>query len=303
MIDSLRAMAIFAQVAETGSFRAAAKLLGVSASVVSHQVSALEDKLGAPLFYRSTRKVSLTEQGRILLGSAIEMMNAAQEGLARFVDKADAPVGKLVVSIPAVLTSHVILDHLAAFSIKHPAIALSLRFTDVRENLIEAGLDLAIRMGEVSDTSNPKRRLTIEPRYLVATRDYISARGPLSHPGDLNDWDFVHFSPRLSPLILERDDGSTEALVGRVRISVDSSHAMHRLVLAGAGYAALPRAVIEQDIRTGSLVHLLPDWHLKGLPITAVWPSASTRNHLTARLVDFLAEKMTNGQKSDAKQH
>ena len=170
MIDSLRAMAIFARVAEAGSFRGAAKLLGVSASVGSHHVSSLEEQLGTPLFYRSTRKVTLTEKGKLLLSPATEMIAAAQTGFAHFVENADAPVGKLNVSLPAVLTSHTILDHLAAFSITHPAIALSLRFTDVREGLIQSGLDLAIRMGQIQGSSLFQRELPTEPRYLTADR-------------------------------------------------------------------------------------------------------------------------------------
>ena len=294
MIDSLRAMAIFARVAESGSFRGAAKQLGVSASVVSHQVSTLEAQLGVPLFYRSTRKVSLTEQGKLLLNPATEMIEAAQAGLAHFVENADAPVGKLNVSLPAVLTSHTIMDHLATFAVSHPAIALSLRFTDVRESLIQSGLDLAIRMGQMPNSALSQRQLTQEPRYLVAGRNYVLGRDPLSHPAGLDDWDFIHFSPRLSPLILRREDSASATLSGRIKISVDNSQAMHRMVLANVGFAALPLAIVKSDLQSGALVHLLPDWSLQSLPIIAVWPSNSTRNGLATRLIDFLVDKLKN---------
>ena len=294
MIESLRAMAIFARVAETGSFRGAAKQLGVSASVVSHQVSALEAQLGVPLFYRSTRKVSLTEQGKLLLNPATEMVEAAQAGLAHFVENADAPVGKLNVSLPAVLTCHPIMDQLATFAVTHPAIALSLRFTDVRDSLIQSGLDLAIRMGQMPDSALSQRQLTIEDRYLVAGRNYVRGRDRLSHPTDLNDWDFIHFSPRLSPLVLHGEDNASAVLSGRTKISVDNSRAMHRMALANVGFAALPLAMIKSDLQSGALVHLLPDWSLKSLPITAVWPSNSTRNGLATRLIDFLTDKLRN---------
>jgi DNA-binding transcriptional LysR family regulator len=291
MIESLRAMAIFVRVAEAGTFRGAANTLGLSPSVISHQVSMLEEQLGAPLFYRSTRKVTLTEQGKTLLHSATAMLSAAQTGLSHFVDDADAPVGKLNISLPAVLTSHVILDHLAQFSTKHPSIALSLRFSDTRENLIASGLDLAIRMGQTTDPSGSRRTLAMEPRYLVASRDYVGARDIPSHPDDIVDWDFIHFSPRLSPLVIKRNDGSSATLGDKTRISVDNSLAMHRFTLAGAGYAALPQYIVDGHIRSGALVRLLPEWQLKSLPLVAVWPDASTRNHLTARLIDFLSKE------------
>lgn len=294
MIDKLRAIAIFARVAEAGSFRGAAKRLGVSASVVSHHVSALEEQLGAPLFYRTTRKVTVTEQGKLLLPRATEMLEAAEAGLAHFVENADAPVGKLNVSLPAVLTSHSIMDHLAAFAIAYPAIALSLRFSDVRENLVQSGSDLAVRMGEMKDIPLSKRKLTIEPRYLVAAYDYVRAKPRLSAPEDLNKWDFIHFAPRLSPLVLHRDNDISITLGGHEKISVDNSQAMHRMALAGVGFAALPRAMVEADIQAGKLVRLLPSWRLNSLPITAVWPRHSTRNGLTVRLIDFLVEQLSD---------
>lgn len=292
MIESLRAMAIFARVAELGSFRGAAKQLGVSASVVSHQVSALEAQLGTPLFYRSTRKVSLTESGKLLLSPANEMIEAAQAGLAHFVENADEPVGKLNVSLPAVLTSHAIMEHLAAFAVAHPAIALSLRFTDVREGIIQSGLDLAIRMGQMPDSALSQRQLTKENRYLVAGRDYVRGRNRLCHPTDLNAWDFIHFSPRLSPLTLRRQNSASVVLSGRIKISVDNSQAMHRMAVANVGFAALPSAMVQSDLQSGALVHLLPDWSLESLPLTAVWPSNSTRNGLVTRLIDFLLDKL-----------
>jgi len=224
------------------------------------------------------------------------MIEAGQAGSARFLQNADAPVGKLNVALPAVLTSHPIMEHLAAFAVTHPAIALSLRFTDIRESLIQSGLDLAIRMGQMPDSALSQRQLTIEERYLVAGRDYVRSRDRLSHPTDVVDWDSIHFSPRLSPLVLRSDNGASVTLSGRIKISIDNSQAMHRMALANVGFAALPLAMVRSDLQTGTLVHLLPNWSLKSLPITAVWPSNSTRNGLATRLIDFLVDKL----KSDA---
>lgn len=293
MIDNLRAIAIFAHVAETGSFRGAAKALGISASVVSHNVNVLEEHLGVPLFYRSTRKVTLTHKGQHLLGPAREMLEAAQSGLAQFIELADAPVGTLKVSLPAVLTSHPIVDHLAAFSKSHPSIALSLRFSDVRENIIDAGLDLAIRMGHMDVSTLSQRHLVTEARYLIASREFVDNHQPIVRPNDLETLDFIQFSPRLKPLSLSDENGNVFTLGGKVKISVDNSQAMHRLALAGVGFAALPLAIIEPDLKSGELAHLLPDWTLPSLPINAVWPRSSTRNRLTLRLLDYLTENLS----------
>ena len=154
-------------------------------------------------------------------------------------------------------------------------------------------------MGQMPDSALSQRQLTTEPRYLVAGRKYVLGRDRLSHPADLNDWDFIHFSPRLSPLVLRGKDSVSATLSGRIKISVDNSQAMHKMALADVGFAALPLAMVKSGLQSGALVHLLPDWSLESLPITAVWPSNTTRNGLATRLIEFLVEKLKSDTKNE----
>ncbi|MEL7298209.1 MAG: LysR family transcriptional regulator [Pseudomonadota bacterium] len=293
MIEDLRPMAIFASVAEAGSFRGAARRLDISPSVVSHHIGALEERLGVALFYRSTRRVTLTEDGDRLLVHAHRMIEAVQAGLSDFVQHADSPVGTLNVALPATLSAHRIVKLIAEFSATYSGIALNLEFTDQRRDLIASGMDVAIRMGELKEGADFQRALSIEPRLLVASVSY-AAKHPLPRaPAALDEWDLIGFSPRLSPLTL-RCGRRSHTLRAIAKIKVDSSLAMLRLTLAGAGFAALPESIIQSDLASGDLVHLLPDWSLPSLPIQAVWPKNSPRHGLSARFVEFLAEALSD---------
>jgi len=143
MIDRLRQMAIFAKTIDHGSFRAAAKELRLSPSVVSHHISQLEESLGVALLYRSTRKLSLTSEGERLLVAARNMLQAVETELVDLSSSANTPSGELRLTMPSVLSQSHFTDRIAAFSKAYPRITLSLDFSDTRRALIDDGFDLA----------------------------------------------------------------------------------------------------------------------------------------------------------------
>ena len=288
MINDLRPLAIFATVADKGSFRGAAKHLGLSPSVVSHHIGALEHRLGVALLYRSTRKLTLTEDGEKLLLSARQMTAAAQQGLASFAKIAETPVGTLKISLPAALSAHPIVSLIAAFSRRFSGVALNLEFSDIRRDLVDSGMDLVLRMGEAEKTAHREKPLCIEPKFLVASTEYVHQHQLPTHPEDLADWDFIGFSPRLRPVVLSNGD-ERFGLPQASKITVDNSLAILRLTLAGAGAAVLPASMVQADLDVGNLQRLLEDWRLPDLPIKAVWPKNSPRYGLTNRVVGFLA--------------
>ncbi|MEN7341459.1 MAG: LysR family transcriptional regulator [Pseudomonadota bacterium] len=293
MINDLRPLAIFATVADKGSFRGAAKHLGLSPSVVSHHIGALEHRLGVALLYRSTRKLALTEDGERLLASARQMTAAAQQGLSSFAKIAESPVGTLKLSLPVALSAHPIVSLLADFSTRFSGVALNLEFSDVRRDLVASGLDLVLRMGEAERTAHSERPLCIEPKYLVAASGYVAERMHPTEPTDLDGWDLIGFSPRLSPVVLTK--GHTDhPLTQTSRITVDNSLAILQLTLAGAGVSVLPASMVQADLDAGRLHRLLEDWSLPSLPIKAVWPKNSPRHGLTNRLVHFLVQGLVD---------
>ncbi len=152
MIDDLKSMAIFAETVKRGSFRAAAKSLQLSPSVVSYQISQLEERLGTTLLYRSTRKLSKTAEGEILFKHATEMLDQAELGI-RNVSGHNVATGRLNITLPLSMTGDVLTKQLADFSLTNPDIQMHVIYSDTRLDLTADGIDIAFRMGSLPDSS------------------------------------------------------------------------------------------------------------------------------------------------------
>ncbi|MEM7189849.1 MAG: LysR family transcriptional regulator [Pseudomonadota bacterium] len=289
MLDQLRQIAIFAKTVDHGSFRGAARALDLSPSVVSHHIAQLEERLGTALLYRSTRKLSLTQDGERLLGRAREMMSAAEEGLQAVADHAAEPSGTLKVTLPAVLAQSDLVDRIADFSLAHPKVRLDLDFSDLRRELIADGMDLAIRMGWLKDSALKARKLYDVERRLVVARSYLEKRHLPQSPTELEDWDWIALTP--APRIQEftRKGQKTVRIAQKAPIAVNDASALYRLVRAGAGIAVLPEYLFHNDVAVGVVDVLLPDWNVAELGVYAVWPPNAPKDGLIARFVGHLA--------------
>lgn len=289
MLDQLRQIAIFAKTVDHGSFRAAARALDISPSVVSHHISQLEERLGAALLYRSTRKLTVTEDGKRLLAEAHVMISAAEAGLNAVGGRGGALSGVLNVTVPAVLAQSAFIDRIAAFASAHPNVDLSLDFSDLRRDVIGGGVDVAIRMGWLQDSALKARKLGDVSRLLVAATSYVDAQATPKAPEDLNKWRWLEFTPvRRKPEYLKAGDKSVQVR-GASNISVNDAHAMHRLSRAGAGLAILPKFLVAEDLATNVLTHILPDWSAKPVGVFAVWPPNAPKAGLTARFVEAVS--------------
>ncbi|MEM9765872.1 MAG: LysR family transcriptional regulator [Pseudomonadota bacterium] len=291
MIDHLRQMAVFARVVEQESFRGAAKVLGLSPSRVSETVSELEDYLGVTLLYRTTRKIALTNEGRIFFGRVTDMLNSAEAGLNEISALSLEPVGALRMSIPAFLSSGPLSTAVSDFAKRHPNVAFSVTYTDNVVGLIEDGMDLNIRVGWLDDSSMMSRKLAEGQRALVAGKEYASTRATPTRPADLEDWDWIRYRNRADTTKFVGPDGTEEKVTGKAQIEVDSIDALYHLVCQNLGATILPANMADRGIEKGDLVRLLPDWRLRELGIFAVWPDKSRRESLTLLFVRFLADQ------------
>ncbi len=292
MIDRLRQLAIFAKAAEAGSFRGAAQVLDLSPSVVSHHISKLESDLGVALFYRSTRKLSLTSDGETVLKSAQEMVAAAERGLDQISAGSLQPSGRLRLTAPAVMAHSALIDRIAAFSADHPRVDLEVSFTDVRRDIIAEGIDLAIRMGWLKDSSLKAKKVASEERILLAAPSLLKGRAVPKTPDDLAGWPVVNLGDIHRQFEFTGPEGEHKTLTAASRLMVDDAMALYRLVKAGAGLGTLPVFLAADDLAAGRVVHLLPDWRVSPLGIYAVWPSNTVRDSLTSRFVKYL-DRMT----------
>ena len=290
MIDELRAMAVFAKTVETGSFRAAATALGLSPSVVSHHVSQLEARLGVALLYRSTRRLSLTQDGKALFEHARAMLAAAEGGFNAVARRAAEPTGMLSVTVSAFLSRGGLMDSIAAFARTHSGIALELDFSDQKRDLIRDGIDLAIRIGALEDSTLKSRKLFDIRRKLVAAPEVASRHPAPRMPEDLAEWDWIGLRMRPNHRTLTNAAGESRTVRFEPRVTVNSLDAVCQLSLAGLGLATPPAFMVEAEIDAGRLVEPLPGWSASSLGVYAVWPPNAPREGLTGRLLRFLEE-------------
>lgn len=294
MIDKLKSMAIFATIADEGSFRGAAKKLGISPAIVSVHMKSLEEQLGAPLLYRSTRRVTLTDEGKRFYDSAKAMVEMAKNGLGQFAEKAPQHLTELRVAMPDTLTVNPIMNKISAFARNHVGVRLNLMSTDRQQNLIGEGHDVAIRMGYFKDSDLKMKRIGQDQRVVVAAPDYISSKAPLSTPEELKLWDFISFSLVPDRVEFVKGDNKTDNVWGQVIAKASSAHAVHALCRAGLGVAALPYHLVKCDLENGLITQLLPTWtDTKILPIYLVWISNADLSHATREFINFISSNQS----------
>lgn len=291
MIEKLRSMAIFATVVDRGTFRGAAQHLGLAPSRISQSVSNLEKELGVTLLYRSTRQLSLTNEGHILYAKVGEMLRAAETGLDAINLMSNQPAGELRITAPAFVTQTGLMNSFAQFAKAYPGINLKFNFSDHAHDLIKEGFDVGIRAGVMADSELMSRTIGQAKRYLVASPDYVACRTAPTHPSELEHWDWLHFSMRPERLEMCSISGETHSIVCRYRVEVDSAYALNEFALCGLGLTPLPESLANRGIAQGKLVHVMPEWSMAPLTLHALWPDRSRRESLTLIFIRYLASK------------
>lgn len=284
-------MAIFARVVDEGSFRAAAKDLSLAPSRVSEVISELEEYLGATLLYRTTRKISLTNEGRIFYARIVEMLSSAEAGLNELNSLSSEPAGTLRVSIPAFMVDGSLSKAIATFAQKYPKVTFEVNYTDRRMNLVKDGYDLTIRVGKMNDNSVMFRKLAEGRRVLVGGTGYMHGRKMPKEPVDLENWEWIGFLQRPNQIEFQSSTGQTQIVNGSAQIESDSIEGIYNFAIQNSGVTVLPSFLADKGISSGKLVQLLPDWTLSPLGIYAVWPDKSRRESLTLLFARYLEEQ------------
>lgn len=289
MIDELRAMAIFAETADQGSFRKAATSLGLSPSVVSYHISRLEQSLETPLLYRTTRNLSLTHEGQVLYARAKTMLSMAKAGLEEISTLKQQLSGKIVITLPTALTQHSLTNGIADFSTRHPELRVQLLFTDARQDLIAEGIDLAIRAGTMPDSSLKSRSLGVLERKLVcSTQLYRSRPAPLT-PFDVQNWPWIHLIPMPQSREISDPEGNKHRLQFQSRFEVNNVEAMGQLCLQGLGVATPPAYLMTEALESERAIEICPHWQVTPIPLYAVWPYNKAIHAGVRALLDYLS--------------
>jgi DNA-binding transcriptional LysR family regulator len=288
MIDDLRALAIFAETIRHKSFRAAARGLNLSPSVVSYHVAQLEKRVGTPLLYRTTRKISLTHEGEILYAHAVDMLAAARQGLEEISSDDSDPCGRMSIMLPSVLIRSPLHQRIAEACRKYARIEFHIQYTDIRQHLVADGIDLAVFIGDMADSSLKSKRVGTLMRKLACSPDYAAKHQPARHPEDLNSWDWIQLE-MLPARRMVRKKGEKYEINYSGHVHVDNVEAMTRFCLSGLGVATPPDFLVDTAIQDQRLVELIPDWQVDPLPLVAVWAGNVATNRHTRRILSYLS--------------
>lgn len=267
----LNEVRVFVQVARLGSFTAAARRMGMPNSTVSAKVTALERRLGASLLKRTTRKLHLTEAGERYFercAKALGELEAADRDLGA---SQLEPQGLLRITAPVDMGSACLIDLTRSFSVKYPKVQLEFIFTDRTVDLVGEGVDLAIRAGELSDSSLIARKLGESYLAPYASPAYLKRAGVPRSPQELRDHECLIFTQLAEEAWeLRRERSMVKVRVSKRMIANDMTF-LKSLAVSGAGIAMLPAFVAEMDVKTGRLQRVLPDWRSEVGPIHVVY--------------------------------
>lgn len=289
----LNEIVVFARVVETRSFTAAAQQLGLPKSTVSRKIAQLEERLAARLIQRTTRKLSLTEIGQAYYERCARIVTDIAAAEQAVTDMQSTPRGLLKVTAPIDLGAFRLGAVTANFCAAHPDIHVHLDLSDRVVDLVDEGLDLAIRFGPLGESTLVARRLSAVEMSLYAARSYLARRPAPREPDDLADHDLLAFlpTPRFSSWPLLGPDQQTVELTPIARLTSNNLLAIREAVIAGAGVALLPNFVADCP-ETGQLVKILPEWRAPTGDLFAVYPSTRNLSPKVRAYLDYVVEHL-----------
>lgn len=282
--------ALFVAVADGGGLSAAARALKLSRATVSKGLARLEARLGTALFQRHSRTLALTPAGLAALEAARALVEAGEALEAGAREAAAAPSGRIRMAAPMDFGVDWLAPLLPPFLARHPGISLELVLDDARADLVAGGFDLALRIGQLADSSLLARRLCDLPRQLVAAPAYLAAMGRPAHPRDLARHRLLLYSNLPNPMGLRFARATGEEVMVAVDgpLRVNNGRALLPALASGAGIALLPDFLLAEALAAGVVEPLLPDWSPPPLALFLLAPPA--RRPLRVRLLmDYLA--------------
>lgn len=291
-MDKWGEMQVFVACVKQGSFSAAGRSLELSPSAVSKLISRLENRLGIRLLNRTTRSLSLTEAGHAFYQRCFEILTELDEAEAELTDFGQSPQGLLKVNCSPGFATHQLLPVLPQFQQQYPDLTLELQLTGQAVDLVTEGVDVAIRLGQLEDTSLVARKLGDCSRIICASEDYVQQNGEPKIPQDLHQHNCLRLSTReLFNQWLFSADGEEQIIRVGGNFVTDNVEALLQQVLAGQGIARLSGFMVSNQIAAGRLIPLLQNYKTERQQVHAVYPH---RKFLAAKVrvfIDFLLQQ------------
>jgi DNA-binding transcriptional LysR family regulator len=293
-LPDLEAWAIFAKVAERGSFARAAQELGLAKPTVSKAVARLEARLGVALIARNSRRLSLTEGGRAALARATRILREGEAVEDEAVQRSAAPRGRVRIAAPLSFGVGYMAAALPGLLQAYPEVTLDFALSDRRVDLVAEGFDIALRIARLEDSSLRARRLCSVRLLLLAAPAYFAARERPTHPAELRRHDALAYSGAEAPGLWRfvHTQFGEEAVEPQARMWSDNADMLKPALLAAQGLAVLPEFLVWREVRDGALEIVMPDWAPPPLALHLVTPPSPLRPLRVQAVVDHLARAL-----------
>lgn len=292
-MDKFQEMRVFSAVVDASSFVAAADSLGMSKAAVSRYVSELEQRLGVRLMHRTTRKLSLTPEGEVFLARCRDILANIESSEAEISTRSVTASGLLKVSLPVSFGIRHLAPLWSEFLADHPQVTLDVQLADRVIDLVDEGFDLAVRIARLPDSSLISRQLTSTRLVLCAAPSYLKRRGTPAHPSELAQHDVLGYS-----LMAMGDQWQFTGPEGPVCVKVrprmwtNNGDSCVAAALQGSGIQLQPTFLIDEELASGQLVEILPQFRSVELGIYAIYPSRKFVLPKVRAMVEFLANKL-----------
>lgn len=294
-LPDLEAWAIFARVAEHGSFSGAARAMGMSDPTVSKAIARLEARLGLTLIARTSRRIALTDAGRAALDRATRILSEGEAVEDEAGEQSNVPRGRVRISAPLSFGIAYPGATLPAFLDAYPEITVDFALSDRKVDLVAEGFDVALRIASLDDSSLLSRRLCPVRLLLVASPAYLDRHGMPTHPAELGRHRALAYTGGASQMWrFTHPTFGEEAVEPPVRVWTDNADLLNPALVAGQGLAIQPEFLIWRELRDGQLAVAMPDWTVTPLGLHLVMPPSPLRPLRVQALIDHLARELAN---------
>ncbi|MDR3095941.1 MAG: LysR family transcriptional regulator [Paraburkholderia sp.] len=293
-LPDLEAWAIFARVATTGSFAKAAETLGMSQPTVSKAIIRLERRLGTTLLYRTSRRISLTPTGQLVMERARNIVREGELIEAETTAHSRVPKGLLRISAPMSFGLKYVAPLMPGFLARYPDVNLDVSFDDAVVDVLAGGFDVAIRIAAPENSSMRARNLCVIRRMLVASPAYLAQHEPIIHPREIENHACFSYASHSAMLSWRFQHASGEECGVTIdsRMRTNNAESLIPALLAGMGMALQPEFVVAEALARGDLVEVLPEWKIAQIYLSLVTPSRVFRPARVAALLDYLSESL-----------
>lgn len=292
-MSTLANMKMFVRVVEAGSFAAAAEASGVTPTMVAKHIKAIEQRLGATMLHRTTRRQQLSDVGRLYYERCKQALAEVAHAEASASELQSNPSGNLRIIAPVSFGSHRLVPAIAEYMAKNPAVNVELTLDNRRPNLLDGGHELGILIGDITDTGLVARPLQPYRRVLAASPGYLKRHGRPKHPEDLAEHVCLGLSywRRSDHWRLIGPKGASCAVTVQSRFTANQGEALRIAALSGLGIVLQPEPVLANDLAAGRLLSVLPGWSLKPSSMYLIYPQDVYPTAKLRSAIDFLMER------------